>query len=141
MAKNSVVSMRARSVYFLYQALRLSRMRMEAAYETRFQTSDYEVLSSDWFAKYWETLEDATAHVAILSPQMLKTSLSVDPRAVPSKVCMIIAMAAQLELYRHLAPGHVDTRNKLLNVVCEIVDLTKGFKDEDFVMLDPVLGV
>lgn len=119
-------------------------MRTDAAYETSSCTSDYEVLSSDRYKQYWNTLEDATEHVAILEPQMLKATINTDPdprQGVSIKVCMIIGMAAKLELHRHPAPQHTDSRKKMLDIVLEIVRLTKDFKDEDFMMLDPVLGV
>ncbi|KAJ3520271.1 hypothetical protein NM688_g9187 [Phlebia brevispora] len=141
MAKHCVVTMRARSVYFLQQALRLSRIRTETASKSMIHTSDYTALSPDWYTQYWETLEEVSQHVGILVPQMLKSTLCSDPRhGVSLKVCMMIAMAAQLELYRLPATYHAESRQKVLDVVLEIVGLSKGFRDEDFALLDPILG-
>lgn len=142
MARHCVVTMRARSVYFLQQALRLSRIRTETASKSMFRTSDYTALSPDWYTQYWDTLEEVSQHVSILVPQMLKSTLCADPRhGVSLKVCMMIAMAAQVELHRLPATYHSESRQKVVDTVLEIVGLTKGFKDEDFVLLDPILGV
>ena len=65
-----------------------------------------------------------------------------DPRhGVGLKVCMMIALAAELELHRLPATYHAESRQRVIDVVLEIVGLTKGFKDEDYVLLDPILGV
>ena len=142
LAKHCLITMRARSVYFLQQALRLSRIRTESASNTMLRQSDYTALTPDWYTQYWETLEEVSMHVAILSPQMLKSTLCADPRhGVGLKVCMMIALAAELELHRLPATYHSESRQRVIDVVLEIVGLTKGFKDEDYVLLDPILGV
>ncbi|PSR74904.1 hypothetical protein PHLCEN_2v9438 [Hermanssonia centrifuga] len=121
LSKHSVVLMRARSVYFLQQALRLSRIQ--------------------WYSQYWDTLEEVSQHVSLLVPQMLKSTLCADPRhGVSLKVCIMIALAAMVELHRLPATYHAESRQKVVDVVMEIVGLTRGFKEEDFVLLDPILG-
>ena len=104
--------------------------------------SDFTPLPPDWDKQYWEALEDVSQHVAVLVPQMLKSTLCADPRhGVSLKVCMMIAMAAQLELHRLPATYHSESRQKVLDTVMEIVGITKGFKDEDYILMDPILGV
>ncbi len=134
--------MRARSVYFLQQALRLSRIRTETASKTMLRTSDYTALPPEWYSQYWDTLEEVSQHVSLLVPQMLKSTLCADPRhGVSLKVCIMIALAAMVELHRLPATYHAESRQKVVDVVMEIVGLTRGFKEEDFVLLDPILGV
>lgn len=73
---------------------------------------------------------------------MLKSSLCTDPtQAVTLKVCLMVALAAQLELHRLPGFYHPESRQKVVDIICEIVGLTKGIKDEDSSLLDPILGV
>lgn len=132
--------MRARSAYFLEQALRLSHVQTESA--SKLLQLDYPTLQSDWYTQYWETLDELSQHVALLTPQMLKSTLCADLKHGASlKVCMMIAMAAQIELHRLPAAYHAESRQKVLDVVLEIVGLSKGLTEDEYDLLDPILGV
>ncbi|KAI0695889.1 hypothetical protein BC835DRAFT_1272624, partial [Cytidiella melzeri] len=135
LCKHSVVVSRTRGAYFLQKALRLSSL----ALVTGFQQ---EMDSSEWYGLYWSTLEETAQHAAALTTEMLKASLCTDSRkAATLKVCLIICLSAQLELHRLPGLYHPESRQKVVDGVNEIVGLTRGFKDEEVSLLDPILGV
>jgi hypothetical protein len=125
--------MRCRGIYFLQQALALS-----ASASSTGQLGN----TPDWYEQYWEVLEEISYFVAGLTTEMLKASMSNDSRqAVALKVCLIISLSAQLELHRLLSSYHPESRQKAVDGISEIVGLTRGFKEEDSSLLDPILGV
>lgn len=122
--------------------MRLSRMRAEALAKSSTRILEHSALPPEWYTQYWETLEDVAMHVALLYPQMLQATLCADPRhGLCLKVGLIIALAAQVELHRMPGTYHSESRQKSLSVILEVISLTKGLKDEDYVMLEPILGV
>ena len=136
--------MRCKSMTLLREAMRLSQKRAEAAVATSStgRILEHTALPAEWFTQYWETLEDVTSHVALLYPQMLQASLCADPQhALCLKVCIIIVLTAQVELHRMPGTYHSESRQKALNVILDVIGLTKGLKDEDYAMLEPILGV
>ncbi|OBZ75711.1 hypothetical protein A0H81_04383 [Grifola frondosa] len=97
---------------------------------------------SQWYAEYWLLLEEVSQHVANLSPSMLKLIFQHEREAANGfKLSMIISLTASAELHRLLPHHHTESRQKCLDVVLEIVGITKGFTDEDYILLDPILGV
>ncbi|EKM53711.1 uncharacterized protein PHACADRAFT_125635, partial [Phanerochaete carnosa HHB-10118-sp] len=143
LAKHSIVLMRCKSLVLLREAMQLSRMRAETTAATSSGgIIEHTALSSEWHTQYWETIEEVTSHVAVLYPQMLQTSLYSDPEhALSLKVCIIIALAAQVELHRMPGTYHMESRQKALSVVLEVIGLTKSLKDDDYAMLESVLGL
>lgn len=144
LTKHSVVLMRCKSMMLLVDALRLSQMRAQAAPATLSLSRPIEQtpLPSEWYTQYWESLEEITSHIALLYPQMLQASLCADPQqALGLKVALILGLSAQVELHRMPGTQHSESRQKSLCVILDIIGLAKGLKDEDYPMLDPILGL
>ena len=117
-------------------------MRADAMLRSTSRILEHTALPPEWYTQYWEALEDVTQHVALLYPQMLQASLCADPRdGLCLKVCIIVALAAQVELHRMPGTYHAESRQKSLSVILEVISLTKGLKGEDYDMLEPILGV
>ncbi|GJE95122.1 hypothetical protein PsYK624_113030 [Phanerochaete sordida] len=144
LAKHSVVLMRSKSMMLLVEALRLSQLRAAAAAVALPAGRAIEdiPLPAGWYTQYWETLEEVTSHAALLYPQMLQASLCLDPQhALGLKVGLLIVLAAEVELHRLPGTHHSESRQKALCVILDVIGLAKGLKDEDYALLDPVLGL
>ncbi|KIP09139.1 hypothetical protein PHLGIDRAFT_347915 [Phlebiopsis gigantea 11061_1 CR5-6] len=142
LSKRSVVIMRCKSIILLQDCMRLSRMRADAMLGSTSRILEHTALPPEWYTQYWETLEDVTQHVALLYPQMLQASLCADPRhGLCLKVCIIVALAAQVELHRMPGSYHAESRQKSLSAILEVITLTKGLKGDDYDMLEPILGI
>ncbi|EKM55428.1 uncharacterized protein PHACADRAFT_161409 [Phanerochaete carnosa HHB-10118-sp] len=143
LAKHSIVLMRCKSLILFREAMGLSQIRADTAAATSAgPVIEHTALPSEWYTRYWETLEEVTSHVALLYPQMLQASLCSDPQhALCLKVCLIIALAAQVDLHRMPGTYHLESRQKVLSVILDVIGLTKSLKDEDYAMLEPIIGI
>lgn len=141
LCRNSVVVMRCKSIILLSESMRLSRVRAEVIASSASRILDH-TLPPEWHTQYWDMLEDVSQHVALLYPRMLQASLCADLRnGLCLKVCLIIALAAQVELHRMPGSYHDESRQKTLSVILEVISLAKGLKDDDYALLEPILGV
>jgi len=92
--------------------------------------------------EYWRILEEVSEHIAVLTPLMLKTTAGSDwERGLALKLCILVSLTAAAELHRLLAHQHAESRLRCLDAVFEIVSITKTLKDDDYIFLDPILGV
>ncbi|KZT11368.1 uncharacterized protein LAESUDRAFT_740887 [Laetiporus sulphureus 93-53] len=142
-SKNNLVVLRARSVDFLHRSRQLAARWMELILSIGAtqvgSTSDAQM---HWYEEYWELLEDVSDHIGHLSPMLLKTGFFRQREfALALRMCLIVSLTAAAELHRLLANHHTESRLKSINVILEIVALTKGLQDEDYIFLDPILGV
>ncbi len=95
-----------------------------------------------WFEQYWSLLEELSAHATGVEGEMLKaTFYSEHERAVALKFCLVIALAGKAQLHWLPHAHHAESAQRALDVVFEIVNVTRTFKDNEFLMLDPLLGV
>ncbi|PCH38214.1 hypothetical protein WOLCODRAFT_136105 [Wolfiporia cocos MD-104 SS10] len=141
-SKNNLVVLRARSVALLQQTRRLSDRWTDLI--LNIGTAQYALTpnaQTQWYDDYWDLLEEVSDHIATLSPSMMKMSFyNQRGHALALKVCMIVSLTASAELHRLLA-GHLpESRLKCIDTVFEIVSVTRGLKDEDYIFLDPILG-
>lgn len=142
LARHSAIVMRCKSIWILREAMRLSQIRAAAASESKSSTRLETALPMEWYTQYWETLEDAAQHVAVLYPQMLQASLYSDlQQTLCLKVCIIVALAAQIELHRMPGYYHIESRQRAMCVIVEVIRLIRGLKEEDYALLEPTLGV
>lgn len=126
------------------QAFRLAAVRVTGVSPTpaTSQPSTHIGPSQSWYKEYWELLEEITQHLAAATTLMLKATIAADRHyGTTLKVCLIVSMAAQIELHRLSASHHLESRQKCIDVIQELVGLTEGIKDDDYVLLDPILGV
>lgn len=133
--------MRCRSLSLLREAMRLSRARASAADKSLARLDA--ALPLGWYTQYWESLEDSSRHVALLYPQMLQSSLlpDLEQHTICFKACLVVSLTAQIEL--HSMPGfyHPESRQKALSTTIEVIGLTKSWKEDDYIMLEPTLRV
>ncbi|GBE82317.1 hypothetical protein BKA93DRAFT_891062 [Sparassis latifolia] len=136
-SRHNLVVLRARSVFFLHQTRCLSSQPSSPV--------DFNVPAhsqGQWYDQYWHLLAEVSEHIAILSPSMLKSTAFRDrERGLTLKLCMLVSLTASAELHRLLASHHAESRLKCLDVVFEIVGITRGLKDDDYIFLDPILGI
>jgi hypothetical protein len=122
--------------------MRLSRTRLEAMSTAPTHPLDPTLLPPAWYTTYWEVLEDISQHIALVYPQMLQSSLCADfIHAVCLKSCAICSQTAQIELLRIPSHYHPESRQKTLSLILDVIGLAKGLQEEDYCMLDPLLGV
>ena len=62
-------------------------------------------------------------------------------RAVSLKFCLVLALTAKAQLHWLPHKDHEESAQRALDVVLEIVNVSRTFKDNEFIMLDPFLGV
>ncbi|KIP05150.1 hypothetical protein PHLGIDRAFT_164927 [Phlebiopsis gigantea 11061_1 CR5-6] len=141
LARHSAIVMRCKSIWILREAMRLSQIRAAAASESKSSARLETALPVEWYTQYWETLEDAAQHVAVLYPQMLQASLTDFQQTLCLKVCIIVALAAQIELHRMPGYYHVESRQRAMCVIVEVIRLIRGLKEEDYALLEPTLGI
>ncbi|EKM51825.1 uncharacterized protein PHACADRAFT_101816, partial [Phanerochaete carnosa HHB-10118-sp] len=140
-ATHSAVALRCKSLLLLREAMRLSRIRASAASKSseRLETA----LPLEWYTQYWEMLEDTWRHIALLYPQMLQSSLypDLEQHTLCLKTCLIVSLSAQIEMHNMPSFFHLESRQKALSTAIEVIGLTKGWKEEDYAMLEPTLGI
>lgn len=141
LARHSAIIMRCKSISLLRDAMHLSQIR-SASSDSKSSVRLETALPMEWYTQYWETLEDAAQHVAMLYPQMLQASLYADDQhTLCLKVCIVVALTAQIELHRMPGYYHAESRQKAMCVIVEVIRLLKGLKEEEYDMLEPTLGV
>ena len=139
---HSAIIMRCKSICLLLEAMRLSQIRAKISSESKSCAALETALPMEWYTQYWATLEGTTQHVALLYPQMLQASLYPDPQhTLCLKICIIVSLAAQIELHRMPGTYHAESRQKSMCVIVEVIRLLRGLKEEDYAMLEPTLGV
>lgn len=95
-----------------------------------------------WFEQYWPLLEELSAHATSVEGEMLKATFYGErERAVALKFCLVITLAGKAQLHWLPHAHHAENAQRALDVVFEIVNVTRTFKDNDFLLLDPLLGV
>lgn len=95
-----------------------------------------------WFDSYWPLLAELTAHAANLESLMLRSSFESDRmHAVTLKFCQVVALSGKAQMHWFLHRTHPESHMRALDVVMEIVGITRTFKDTEFMLLDPLLGV
>lgn len=99
-------------------------------------------VQDEWYEEYWALMSDILSHLSLLSQSMLKSTFFLDREfGLGMKLCVIVALTASIELHRLLASYHPESRQKCLDAVFEIIGITKWLKDDDYIFLDPILGV
>ncbi|KAI1795941.1 hypothetical protein LXA43DRAFT_990161 [Ganoderma leucocontextum] len=95
-----------------------------------------------WFEQYWPLLEELSAHATSVEGEMLKATFYGErERSVALKFCLVIALAGKAQLHWLPHAHHAESAQRALDVVFEIVNVTRTFKDNEFLMLDPLLGI
>lgn len=72
----------------------------------------------------------------------MKASFRSDVReTVALKICLMIALAAELELFR--LPGNRlrEAQQQVAALITEIINNTKFVNEQEEILLDPILGV
>ncbi|KAJ6507792.1 hypothetical protein C8R47DRAFT_58378 [Mycena vitilis] len=96
-----------------------------------------------WSKRYWSLISDTHAHIALLNTVLMDVSwIPALEGALPTlKTCLIMALAALAELYGLFAVSQPESRRGHRDAVRQIGDISRGFKEEEYEYLDPVLGV
>ena len=95
-----------------------------------------------WFDQYWPLLEDITASSSHIDNEMLKASFDGErERAVALKFSLVAMLSAKAQLHWLVHRTHLESAHRALTTVMQVVSVTKTFKDNDFFLLDPLLGV
>ncbi|KAJ7679137.1 hypothetical protein DFH06DRAFT_505709 [Mycena polygramma] len=96
-----------------------------------------------WSKRYWRLISDAHAHIALLNTVLMDVSwIPALQGALPTlKVSVIMALAALAELYGLFALSQPESRRGHRDAVRQIGDISRGFQEEEYEYLDPVLGV
>ncbi|KAF9805506.1 hypothetical protein IEO21_09019 [Rhodonia placenta] len=141
-SKNNLVVLRARSVALLQASRQLSARWTEFIMSLGcMQDVTSPTTQMQWYEEYFELLDDVSEQISTLTPTMLKTSFFHHrEETLALKMCLIISLTAAAELHRLLAYQHPESRVRCVDVVFEIVAITKGLQDDDYIFLDPILG-
>lgn len=139
LSRHCVVVIRCRSVYFLQEALRFSSMAGEVL---SLRQEGFDSLPTTWSAEYWDTLNLVAQHIAAINVQILSYQTVADARECAAlRVCLMIALAAQLEMHRIPGLRHMPSRMQVVSVTTDIIVHTKEIHDGEDILLDPILGV
>ncbi|OCH95532.1 hypothetical protein OBBRIDRAFT_536696 [Obba rivulosa] len=135
-AKNQFPVLRARSIGLLQRARQLA-FEYKAAKRNQGQDQRAAVFQHDCAQVH----AAVRAHIEGLSPlaQALFTHGSRANR-LSVKLCMIISMTASVELHAMQFNEMDQYRQQCVDTIWEIVRLTQGFRDGDYIYLDPILG-
>ncbi|KAJ7168569.1 hypothetical protein C8R46DRAFT_1092072 [Mycena filopes] len=127
--------LRAKSLLFLSDSQKL------VAGWSRWEFGD--PAPTAWSKRYWGLVDEVNSHINFLNTALMDVScIPALQGAQPTlKVCMLHSQAALAELYALFAPSRLESRQKHLEAATEIVNISRGFADEDFDFLDPTLGV
>ncbi|EIW60448.1 uncharacterized protein TRAVEDRAFT_45698, partial [Trametes versicolor FP-101664 SS1] len=137
-AKTNVVYLRARSLLLLVRTRDAAREWAElGAHGGLFAPA-----RPAWFERYWPLLEEVSAHATTVEAEMLKATFYGDrAHGVALKFTLVVALASKAELHWLVHRDHPESMQRSLDTVMEVVGITRGFKDNDFILLDPLLGV
>ncbi|KAJ7755482.1 hypothetical protein B0H16DRAFT_715617 [Mycena metata] len=96
-----------------------------------------------WSKRYWSLVDEIHSHINFLNTAVMDVScIPALQGAQPTmKTCVLLSQAALAELHGLFAPSQVDSRQKHLEAVTEIINITRGFADKDYEFLDPTLGI
>ncbi|KAI8998698.1 hypothetical protein BD414DRAFT_575203 [Trametes punicea] len=140
LAKTNVVYLRTRSLLLLIRTTELSRQWAELS-----ATAHGGIFAPGrpaWFEQYWPLLAEVSAHVATIESEMLKSTFYGDrAHGIALKFSLVVALSSKAELHWLLRRDHPESMQRSLDVVMEVVGVTRSFKDNDFVLLDPLLGL
>lgn len=96
----------------------------------------------EWFNVYWPLLEQLTGHASNLDSEMLKASFFNERElCVALKFCLVVTLSAKAQMHWLLHRDHEESAQRALDVVMEVVTVTRTIKDNEFLLLDPLLGV
>ncbi|KAI0781008.1 hypothetical protein BD413DRAFT_608208 [Trametes elegans] len=139
-AKTNVVYLRARSLLLLIATRAAVREWHELA--AGAHGGVFAPGRPAWFERYWALLEEVSAHAAAVETEALKATFYGDrAHGVALKFSLVVALASKAELHWLVHRDHPESMQRALDVVMEVVGITRGFKDNDFILLDPLLGV
>ncbi|KAI0637040.1 hypothetical protein C8Q77DRAFT_1051446 [Trametes polyzona] len=139
-AKTNVVYLRARSLLLLVRTRDAAREWAELAASAH--GGIFAPGRPAWFARYWPLLEEVSAHAAAVEGEMLRATFAGDrAHGVALKFSLVVALASKAELHWLVHRDHPESMQRALDTVMEVVGITRGFKDNDFILLDPLLGV
>ncbi|KAH9951341.1 hypothetical protein B0H21DRAFT_718585 [Amylocystis lapponica] len=139
LSKNNLVILRTRSVSLLHQTRAISAQWTELIVNPQYTSSNTQ---DQWYTDYWNLMEEVSEHISSLNTSMLKaTFFHHREHGLVLKLCLIITLTASAELHRLLANNHIESRLKCLDMVFEIVGISRSLQDDDYIFLDPVLGI
>ena len=91
---------------------------------------------------YWPLLENLTTHGANLENEMLKATFYEERElSVALKFCLVVSLSAKAQMHWLLHRDHEESAQRALDIVMEVVTVTRTIKDNEFLLLDPLLGV
>ncbi|KAI0721714.1 hypothetical protein C8T65DRAFT_630977 [Cerioporus squamosus] len=140
LAKTNTTYIRARSLLYLIRVHELVT-RWEHI-NTATPRGMFSAARPAWFHDYWPLLEEVTSSASHIDGEMLKASFNGErPRAIALKFSLVIMLSAKAQLHWLVHRTHDESAQRALDTVMEVVSVTKTFKDNDFFLLDPLLGV
>ncbi|KAI0831235.1 hypothetical protein BC628DRAFT_1352865 [Trametes gibbosa] len=139
-AKTNVVYLRARSLLLLVRTRDAAREWAELSASAH--GGIFAPGRPAWFERYWPLLEEVSTHVTAVEAEMLRATFYGDrAHGVALKFSLVVALASKAELHWLVHRAHPESMQRSLDTVMEVVGITRSFKDNDFILLDPLLGV
>lgn len=139
-AKTNVIYLRTRSLFLLLRVHDISsswNAITASAHGGMFMPA-----RNEWFKAYWPLLEQLTTHVANVENEMLKATFYPERElAIALKFCLVVSLSAKAQMHWLLHRDHEESAQRALDVVMEVVTVTRTIKDNEFLLLDPLLGV
>ena len=140
LAKTNTTYIRARSLLYLIRVHEL--VTHWESINAATPSGMFSAARPAWFNTYWPLLEDITASTSHIDGEMLKASFYGErERAVALKFSLVTMLSAKAQLHWLVHRTHAESAQRALDTVMEVVSVTKTFKDNDFFLLDPLLGV
>ncbi|KAH9946172.1 uncharacterized protein BXZ73DRAFT_86353 [Epithele typhae] len=139
-AKSNLIYLRTASLLYL---LRVSELTAEwSAFPADSVRGVFHANRPAWFERYWPLLEELGGHVSNLEHEMLKATFYAERElSIALKFSIVVALSAKAQMHWLLHRDHEESAQRALDVVMEVITVTRTFKDNEFLLLDPLLGV
>ncbi|KAJ6576895.1 hypothetical protein DFH09DRAFT_1310907 [Mycena vulgaris] len=116
-------------------------------YDTRQLVADWgrwpvgHPASTLWSMRYSNLIEDIYAHLKVINTSVLEEAFIHETQVLTLKSCVLVALAALVELYALFAPYQPDSRRRHSETVQQIAAITGMFALRDFQYLDASLAL
>ncbi|KAI0748054.1 hypothetical protein C8Q80DRAFT_1169835 [Daedaleopsis nitida] len=138
LAKTNLVYLRTRSL-LLY--IRASEVVLQWQHLSE-STGPFQPARAHLMDLYWPLIDEFADHLSKLRPVMLKASFNMErENTVALKFCLVVSLSGLAQLHWLLHRTHAESRQSAIDVVMEVVGITRSFKDTDYILLDPLLGL
>ncbi|KAJ7616580.1 hypothetical protein FB45DRAFT_230464 [Roridomyces roridus] len=121
----------AKSALFLVDAEQLS---------TEWAPNLSPTAETAWSKRYWSLLTSIDAHLKVVNTPFMEMSFTHEAQVLTLRGCILLSLAALVDLYSIFAPSHLAARRSHAGAVEEMARVSKMFGERDYQYLDAWVG-